>query len=118
MDNSKPMLDMDQAREITDGDMEFLKELFEMFKADCPKQLAGMSRAITEKDFKALNETAHALRGSAGNLGLTGLYELSDKLEKMGKAEIIDGADEVLKEVEDEIERFNNFISTPGWEEK
>ncbi|MCD4676859.1 MAG: Hpt domain-containing protein [Desulfobacula sp.] len=98
--------------------MEFLKELLGIFKADCPGRLTEMSRAIKEKDFKVLKETAHALRGRVGNLGLTSLYELLYKLEKMGRAENIDGTDEVLKEVEKEIERFNNFISTPGWEEK
>jgi len=118
MDDSRPVLDMDHAREITDGDMEFLKELIEIFKGDCPERLTEISRAIKEKDFKALDEAAHALKGSAGNLGLTRVHELSYKLEKMGKAEDIKGADEALKELEGEIERFNSFVSTPGWEEK
>ncbi len=119
MDNMiKPVFDMDHAREITDGDMEFLKELIEIFKADCPEKLAGISRAIKEKDFKAIDETAHSLKGSSGNLGLTCVYEISYKLEKMGKSENIEGAEETLKELEEEVERFKNFVSKPGWEKK
>ena len=112
MDNNKPVFDMDYAREITDGDMEFLKELIEIFKGDSPERLAEISGAIKEKDFKILDEAAHALKGSAGNLGLTRVYELSYKLEKMGKAENIEGADKALKKLEEEIERFNNFGSS------
>ena len=114
----KPVFDMDHAREITDGDMEFLKELIEIFKGDCSERLIKISMAIKEQDFKALDETAHALKGSSGNLGLTRVYELSYKFEKMGKAENIEGADKTLKKLGKEIERFNNFVSTPGWEEK
>ena len=118
MDNNKPVFDTAHAREITEGDMDFLKELIEIFKGDCPERLTEISAAIKEKDFKALNETAHSLKGSSGNLGLTRVYELSCTLEKMGKAENIEGADESLKELEEEIQRFNSFVSTPGWEEK
>lgn len=118
MDNNRPVLDIVHAREITDGDMEFLKELIEIFKADCPERLGVISRAIKEKGFKALEEAAHALKGSAGNLGLTRVHELSYKLEKLGKAENIEGADGVLKELEEELERFKSFVSMPGWEEE
>jgi len=118
MDKNRPMFDMDHAREITDGDMEFLKELIEIFKTDCPEKLAEISMAIKEKNFNTLDETAHSLKGSSGNMGLTHVYELSYKLEKMGKSKNIEGADKTLKELEEELERFNNFISMPGWEEK
>lgn len=117
MDNSKPVFDMDHAMEITDGDVEFLKELVEMFNAEFPEKLAGISRAINENNFKALDETAHSLKGSSGNLGLTRVYELALKLEKMGKGEDISGADETFKELEEELERFREFVSRPGWEE-
>ena len=119
MDNKiKPAFDMDHAREITDGDIEFLKELIEIFKADCAEKLAGISRAIKEKDFNALDETAHSLKGSSGNLGLTRVYELSWKLEKVGKAKNMEGANNIFKQLEEEFERFKNFVSKPGWEEK
>lgn len=118
MDNNKPVFDMDYAREITDGDMEFLKELIEIFKGDFPQRLAEISMAIKKKDFKALDETAHALKGSSGNLGLTRMHELFCKLEKVGKAENIEAADETLKKLKEEIERFNSFVLTPGWEKK
>jgi hypothetical protein len=51
-------------------------------------------------------------------LGLTRVYELSWKLEKMGKAENIEGANKTFKQLEEEIERFNSFVSKSGWEKK
>ncbi len=119
MDNMiKPAFDMDHAREITDGDTEFLKELVEIFNTDFPERLDRISLAIKEKDFNALDESAHSLKGASANLGLTSVYELSCKLEKMGKAKNIEGANKTFKQLEDELERFKNFVSKPGWEEK
>jgi HPt (histidine-containing phosphotransfer) domain-containing protein len=119
MDNMiKPAFDMDHAREVTDGDTKFLKKLVEIFNADFPERLERISLAIKERDFNALDETAHSLKGSSGNLGLTCAYELSYKLENMGKGEDINGANETLKELEEELERFREFVSKPRWEEK
>ena len=117
-DKTGPVFDMDHAREITDGDMEFLKKLVEIFKADFPERIERISRAIKEKDFKALNETVHSLRGSSGNLGLTRVYELALKLEHMGKAKNIEDADKTLDELKEKLEKFSKFISKPGWEEE
>jgi hypothetical protein len=51
-EKSKPVFDRDYALEITDGDTEFLKELADLFNADYPQKLVGISRAMEEKDFK------------------------------------------------------------------
>ena len=119
MDNKiNPTFDMDHALEVTDNDTEFLKELIEIFNADFPEKLERISLAIKEKDFNALNEIGHALKGSSGNLGLTRVYGLSRKLEEMGKAKNMEGANKTFKQLEEELERFKNFVSKPGWEEK
>ena len=116
MDSNRPVVNMDHVREITDGDMEFLKELIEIFKTDCSEKLAGISLAIKEKNFNALDETAHSLKGSSGNLGLTRVYELSWEIEKMGKEKNMERANKTFKQLEEELERFKNFVSRPGWE--
>ncbi|MBC8199751.1 MAG: Hpt domain-containing protein [Desulfobacterales bacterium] len=108
-ENDKPVFDRDYALEVTDGDTEFLKELADLFNADYPQKLAEISRAIEEKDFKAIDKTAHSLKGASGNLGLTRVYELAFEIEKMGKAENIEGIDKIYQELEKELERFKEF---------
>ena len=113
-----PVFDRDHALEITDGDVEFLKELIEIFNSEYPQRLAKISQATENKDFKAINETAHSLKGSSANLGLTRVYELSFEIEKMGKEEKIEGIEEVYNKLEEELERFKEFVSMPGWEDE
>jgi HPt (histidine-containing phosphotransfer) domain-containing protein len=112
-EKAKPVFDRDYALEITDGDTEFLKELADLFNADYPQKLAGISRAIEEKDFEVLDKTAHSLKGASGNLGLTRVYELAFEIEKMGKTKNIEGIDKIYQELEKELERFKEFASRP-----
>jgi len=117
-EKNRPVFDLDKALEIVGQDKEFLKELMDTFKSDYPQKLSKISRAIKEKDFKTLNQTAHGLKGAAGNLYLTKVYELALELEKKGEENKIEGAEKIYKELEEEMERFREFISQPGWEEK
>jgi HPt (histidine-containing phosphotransfer) domain-containing protein len=110
--------DLDKALDIVDQDKEFLKELMEIFNSDYPKKVSAIYQAIKEKDFKTLNVIAHGLKGAAGNLFLTKIYELALELEKRGEENKIEGAEEIYKELEKELEKFKEFISQPGWEEK
>ena len=117
-EKTEPVFDRDYALEITGGDTEFLKELADLFNADYPQKLAGISRAIEEKGFEAIDKTAHSLKGASGNLGLSHVYELAFEIEKMGKAENIEGIDKIYQELEEELERFKEFVSRPGWEKE
>ncbi|MBA7529378.1 hypothetical protein ES705_21575 [subsurface metagenome] len=110
--------DLDKALEIVAQDKEFLKELMEIFNSDCPQKLVAIYQAIKEKDFKTLKEIAHGLKGAAGNLFLTKVYELTLELEKRGKENIIEGTEEIYKELEEEVEKFKEFVSQPGWWER
>ena len=115
---NRPVFDLDKALEIVDQDKEFLKELMDIFKSDYPQKSAAIYQAIKEKDFKTMNETAHGLKGAAGNLFLNKVYELALQLEKKGKENKIEGAKEIYQELEEEMEKFREFISQLGWEEK
>ena len=110
--------DLDKALEIVDQDKEFLEELMEIFNSDCPQKLAVIYQAIKDKDFKTLKEIAHSLKGAAGNLFLTKIYELTLELEKRGKEKIIEGTEEIYKVLEEEVEKFKEFVSQPRWWER
>jgi len=117
-DKPEPIFDMDYALEITDGDIEFLKELVEIFTSGYPEKLAFIARAIKEKDFKTIGETAHSLKGSSGNLGLTRVYELSSEIERLAKEEKIEDVEKLYGELGKELDGFKEFVSRPGWEKE
>ena len=84
-EKAKPVFDLESALERVGGDKEFLKELIELFKSDYPEKLAQLSKGIKDKNYKTIKETAHSMKSASGNLSLNRVYDLTFKIEDMGK---------------------------------
>ena len=112
----KAAFDVGKALEMAGGDVEFLKELVEIYRSDYPDKLSKIRQALKDGDAKTLYETAHSLKGASGNLGLGRVYELALEIERMGKEGRLQGAEEVFGELEEELRRFEELVSQEGWE--
>ncbi len=66
------------------GDRELMSEVIRLFLDDCPARLAAIEKAVKSRDPEALRTAAHALKGAAGNLSATGLFEATAVLERIG----------------------------------
>jgi HPt (histidine-containing phosphotransfer) domain-containing protein len=109
-EKAKPVFDQESALERVDGDMEFLKELLELFMSDYPEKLAQISKGIKEKDFKTISETGHSLKSASGNLSLTRVYDLSFKIEIIGKECKIQDIEKTYNELEEELGKIKNLF--------
>lgn len=70
--------DMDGAMNRLLNDEELYATCFGYFMDD--PSFAALGTALDSKDYAAAFEAAHSLKGVAGNLGLTRLYQLSGGL--------------------------------------
>jgi PAS domain S-box-containing protein len=66
-------------------DEPFLSELIGSFLAEAPVYVGELAGAVARGDAAALGETAHTLKGAAGNLGATRLAALCEELEALGR---------------------------------
>jgi two-component system sensor histidine kinase RpfC len=64
-------------------DSEFLVRLVEKFDQDFTQILSGMTDATKGRDIEHFRHLAHALKGSAANLGLIELQTLASEAEKL-----------------------------------
>jgi two-component system sensor histidine kinase RpfC len=62
---------------------EFVKDLVEGFRRDGERLMATLHRAIEERDYSGLRDAAHALKGTAGELGGVQLVKLCISAEKL-----------------------------------
>ncbi len=92
MNNSEttdPIVDavMDRAAvlERFEGDMELVREVAELFVADCPHRLNAMHEALTAGDAAALQRAAHSLKGSVSNFSAADAVDAARRLETMGR---------------------------------
>ena len=95
---------LDRARmlEYLGGDEELMLEVVRLFLEDCPRRLAAIASAIEDRAADRLRAAAHALKGSAGNLGAAGLVGAAATLEQMGAAERLDQAPAAARRVASE----------------
>lgn len=69
-----------------ESDREFVIELVEIFLRDAPSRVRAVVDCAERGDLDGVEAAAHALKGSAGNLGAVLVRELAESLQLAGRA--------------------------------
>ena len=93
----------DAALENVGGDEAMLRELAEMFFAECPKLMEQIREHIASADGPQLRRAAHTLKGSAHVFGAEEVAEAAHRLEEIGREEAFVDAEGALALLEDEV---------------
>jgi len=80
-----------------DGDQMLVREVVKIFLDDCPLQMAAIKTAVDARDAAQIRTTAHALKGSAGYLRATLVFEAARELEALGREGVLAAADTVYQ---------------------
>jgi CheY-like chemotaxis protein len=86
------VLDFDALFTRVGQDADLLKEVINLFLADCPVRMAAIKAAVDARDAEAIRQAAHALKGSAGNLSAGALTAAARTLERIGAERRLDAA--------------------------
>jgi len=78
---------------------EMVLNVIQIFIPDAEARIAQIDQAITQEDFRALEESAHGLKGGAANIGATEMAKLCEQLETQGELGSIGDAPEVMKKL-------------------
>jgi two-component system sensor histidine kinase/response regulator len=81
------------------GDEELFVEIVQLFLGDCPVRLAEIRAAVDAGDAEAIRMSAHALKGSAGNLSVNALMAAARTLERLGTERRLDAASAAFRHV-------------------
>jgi two-component system sensor histidine kinase/response regulator len=103
---------IDGMREMVGGDDEFLADLIDTFLRDAPRMLSEMRQALEAGDAEVLRRVAHSLKSNSDSFGATALGDLCRELERMGKANALEGADALIARADAEFVRVQAAIET------
>jgi HPt (histidine-containing phosphotransfer) domain-containing protein len=95
-------------------DRQLLRELIELFLAECPGMIEAIGAAIAASDAAALRHAAHALKGSVANFGATPAVAAARKLEKIGIEGDLSGAAAAFSELTQALDDFRREVSHGG----
>jgi two-component system, sensor histidine kinase and response regulator len=87
------------------GEPDSAVELIDLFLRDTPVKIESIRNAIARSDAPALQEPAHALKGSASNLGAHRLAQICAKLETLARDQRLADAANVFGQLTEEYGR-------------
>jgi HPt (histidine-containing phosphotransfer) domain-containing protein len=95
-----------QMLERLGGDEKLLHEVVEIFLEEAPKHLAGLRRAIADRDAGPAERLAHSLQGELGYLGIAELSQAARDLEEKGRTADFQSASKLFPPFESAMARL------------
>jgi len=104
--------DRAQTLESLGGDETLFQEVMEIFLRDVPGHLDSLSQAITQGNAKAVEESAHTLKGEVGYLGIATLSQQIRELEQLGQKCELESAEGLYATFKAELSAVMTTIHT------
>lgn len=90
---------------------EFL-EIVELFQETAATDIERLKQAIDSGDMQSLNEAAHSLKGSAGNLGFNEIYRLCKEIENAARQNTLTTLGPVMASIETSMGEIRAALNT------
>jgi signal transduction histidine kinase/DNA-binding LytR/AlgR family response regulator len=105
-------VDMSRVNDLTDGNVDSLRELMDMYLQQTQKQFLQLREAIRDGNADQVRRVAHSCAGASATLGMTRLVPKLRELEKLGAAGTLTGTGEICDHAAREFERIREFLKT------
>jgi HPt (histidine-containing phosphotransfer) domain-containing protein len=107
--SSKP-INLEKAIDEFGGDKELLAEVISGFTAKVIEQIGTIREALSCGDAETVRNEAHTIKGGAANLTAENLAKSAFDLESKAKSGELDGAGEILDNLEREFNLLLQYI--------
>jgi two-component system sensor histidine kinase/response regulator len=108
---SEPVLDRAALLETVEQDLVLLRELVEIFLAECPGLLAQIRSGVAEKNAERVERGAHTLKGALMNFGARRACEAARQLEIRGREARLGDAAPLVSLLESEVAQACQALS-------
>ena len=103
-------VEIEQIREVADGDIEFERDLIETFLSDSEEQIRRLEAALGEQDAEEVRGRAHTIKGSSANAGAKVMQEVAYQMEKIAAGKELAQAPDVYSELKGAFEQARDFL--------
>ncbi|MBA4749804.1 MAG: Hpt domain-containing protein [Alphaproteobacteria bacterium] len=102
-------VNLDNLREMTDGDRELEEALFQEFFSSAAELLSQLTQAVQTNNTEGWRAAAHALKGTSYNLGAKKLGDYCKIAQEQNDASR-NTKEEILQNISSEYERVRAYI--------
>jgi HPt (histidine-containing phosphotransfer) domain-containing protein len=103
---SAPPFDSEALLQRLHGDRTLVAAMAKLLLRELPAQREAVRRAVLARDADGVFQGAHTVAGSAGNFLASDAVEAAQRLERMGRAGELAGADDALAALDDALDRL------------
>jgi HPt (histidine-containing phosphotransfer) domain-containing protein len=107
---SSKHINLARAIDEFEGDKELLSQVIAGFTGNVIEQIGTIREALSCGDAETVRKEAHSIKGGAANLTAENLTKAAFDLESKGKSGELDGAGEILDNLEREFEALRGYI--------
>jgi len=79
------------------------REIVELFITSTQTDLNQLQSALSKGSVKDVAIAAHSIKGSAGMIGMLGIYEVAKRVETSAHEESVEGAEAAIQEIGKEL---------------
>ncbi len=94
-----------------EGEPDFIEKIITVYSASSAPLVAELQQAFAQKDFKAVQKSAHSLKSSSATVGATTLSKLCKELEMKCKNNTCDDARELVLSIASEFLRSQEALN-------
>jgi HPt (histidine-containing phosphotransfer) domain-containing protein len=109
-----PPVDMAALHALTDGDVEFERELITTFITSGDHSLSDILAALSVQDFETIGRRAHALKSASANIHAAHLSRTASKLESAAKTGEAAEIDSLVNELAADLRSVNAELRKAG----
>lgn len=102
-------VDWEEGLSRAGDDVEFFKELIELFLDDVPSRLQALENAVGTRDAANAAATAHSIKGAAANLSATRVREQAYIIETTAREGDWGGIDQEVERLKQEVACLEAF---------
>ncbi|MHC5728758.1 MAG: response regulator, partial [Nostoc sp.] len=103
-------IDWERLHQLSENNPQFELELLQMFVEDIQLRIEVVKIAIATHDFQELALQAHQIKGASGNMGVTTIYLVAQKLEQFARNQERRGTTNFVLELEEFVKRIQEFL--------
>jgi len=104
-------VEMERLNELTEGNMDSIRELVDMFFKQTTQQLEQMETAVRANKADDVRRLAHSCAGASATLGMTRFVPMLRELEKQGASGTLTTAAQVYEDAAREYKLIQNFLA-------
>ena len=93
---------IDKLMNLAGDNLDFVAELIDIFLLESPQLMAVMRHSVNRGDAPGLRISAHTLKANSAGFGAARMADYCQQLESMAKNDLLEGASDLVFEVEAE----------------